>query len=89
MASDGRFHVEAYISGTPYKERRFDLFEEAAAYQADLHSVGHYCAPIIDREEPGVAERQGTRINHALACPGSHPWATWPYECSCGQAVAS
>lgn len=69
------FQVEAFISGTPYKERRFETRVEAEAYKAELHAQGHYCVALFDLE---TADRKvhGTRINWPLDDPRSRPWAT-------------
>lgn len=61
----GRYQVETYISGVPYKVKRFDTYDEAKAYQSDLFKIGHYYVPVIDRE---TADRKewGTRLDLPL-----------------------
>lgn len=62
-----RYQVEAYISGQPYKERRFADRADALAYQSELFGLRHYYVPIIDLE---TADRAywGTRLDQPLPC---------------------
>ena len=67
------FQVETYISGKPYKERRFDNIIDAEAYRKELHQVGHYFVDLFDLD---TADRKyyGTRIDWPLDDPRSRPW---------------
>lgn len=67
------FQVEAYMSGRPYKERRFESRDEAEAYRAELHAQRHYFVDLFDIE---TADRKqyGTRIDWPLDDPRSRPW---------------
>lgn len=67
------FQVETYLSGVPYKERRFDVLSDALAYQSELFLLGHYCVNLIDLEtaDPAI---YGGRIKYPLDDARSRPW---------------
>lgn len=71
---EGRYQVETYMSGVPYKIARFDSALDAQAYQRELHAQGHYYVMIIDRD---TADRTqwGTRLDMSVTDCGRVPYA--------------
>lgn len=67
------FQVETYISGKPYKERRFENRDEAESYRSELHAMRHFFVDLFDLD---AADRKkyGTRIDWPLDDPRSRPW---------------
>jgi hypothetical protein len=67
------FQVETYLSGVPYKEKRFRGEAEAESYRSELHAAGHYFVDLFDLETASRAQ-YGTRLDYPLDHPGSRPW---------------
>lgn len=59
--------VEAYMSGRPCRERRFEDRDEAEAYRKQLHADGFYFVNLFDLE---TADRAWP-----LDDPRARPWA--------------